>query len=182
MNFQPTPIDGVILIEPQVFGDARGFFMETWRADQFKDAGIDVVFVQDNHSRSAQWVLRGLHFQVERPQGKLVRVTSGSVFDVVVDLRRSSTTFGKSWSVVLSEENRRILWVPPGLAHGILTVSPSADLLYKCTDVYSAPHERTLRWDDVTMGIRWPLPEGVAPTLSAKDLHGRPFAEIETFP
>lgn len=181
MKFIQTPIAGVVLIEPQVFGDARGFFAETWQEEKFKAAGIDARFVQDNHSRSSQWTLRGLHLQVEHTQGKLVRVASGTVFDAVVDLRRSSPSFGKSWSVELSAENHRMLWVPPGLAHGILITSTAADFLYKCTDFYSPQHERTLAWDDPALGIRWPLPTGVAPQLSAKDAGGASFAEIEKF-
>jgi dTDP-4-dehydrorhamnose 3,5-epimerase len=181
MKFTKTPIADVTLIEPQVFGDARGFFMESWHEAKFKAAGLDAGYLQDNHSRSSQWTLRGLHLQVQHTQGKLVRVALGSVFDVVVDLRRSSPTFGKSWGVELSAENHRILWVPPGLAHGILITSESADFLYKCTDFYSPEHERTLAWNDPTLDIRWPLPAGVTPKLSAKDARGASFAEIEKF-
>jgi dTDP-4-dehydrorhamnose 3,5-epimerase len=181
VKFHETPIAGVMLIEPQVFGDTRGFFMETWHESKFKAAEIDCGFVQDNHSRSTQWTLRGMHIQTEHTQGKLVRVTSGSVFDAVVDLRRSSPTFGKWWAVELSDENHHMLWVPPGLAHGVLVLSESTDLLYKCTDVYSPSHERTLAWDDPTVGIEWPLPSGVEPKLSAKDLVGKSFADIENF-
>jgi dTDP-4-dehydrorhamnose 3,5-epimerase len=181
MKFTQTPIADAVLIEPEVLGDARGFFMETWQQEKFKVAGIDAAYVQDNHSRSSQWTLRGLHFQVQRPQGKLVRVTAGSVFDIIVDLRRSSPSFGTSWGVELSGENHRMLWVPPGLAHGILVTSESADLLYKCTDFYSPKHERTLAWDDATLGIRWPLPVGVAPKLSPKDTRGTSFVAIEKF-
>jgi dTDP-4-dehydrorhamnose 3,5-epimerase len=181
MKFIATPIDGVVLIEPQVFGDQRGFFMETWQGKKFAEAGIDAEFVQDNHSRSKQWTLRGLHMQVAHTQGKLVRVASGSVFDVVVDLRKSSPSFGAWWGVELSAENYRTLWVPPGLAHGILVTSPSADFLYKCTDYYSPADERTLAWDEPTLGIRWPLPAGVAPELSPKDTRGKSFADIEKF-
>jgi dTDP-4-dehydrorhamnose 3,5-epimerase len=181
MKFIDTPLQGVTLIEPQVFGDTRGFFMETWQANKFAQAGIDAVFVQDNHSRSKQWALRGLHLQVAHTQGKLVRVSSGSVYDVVVDLRRSSPSYGAWWGVELSADNYRMLWVPPGLAHGILVTSASADFLYKCTDIYSPVDERTLAWDDATLGIRWPLPAGVAPELSAKDQRGKSFADIEKF-
>ena len=181
MKFTQTPISDAVLIEPDVFGDARGFFMETWQEEKFKAAGIDARFVQDNHSRSSQWTLRGLHLQVQHTQGKLVRVTSGSVFDVMVDLRRSSPSFGLSWSVELSALNHRLLWVPPGLAHGILITSESADFLYKCTDFYSPQHERTLAWDDPELNLRWPLPPGVQPQLSAKDARGASFAEIEKF-
>jgi dTDP-4-dehydrorhamnose 3,5-epimerase len=181
MKFLKTPIQDVVLIEPQVFGDARGFFLETWQAQKFAAAGIKATFVQDNQSRSAQWTLRGLHFQTEHTQGKLVRVSAGSVFDVMVDLRRSSSTLGSWWGVELSAENHRMLWVPEGLAHGILVTSESADFLYKCTDVYSPAHERTLAWDDAALGIKWPLPAGVQPKLSAKDAKGTSLAEIEKF-
>ena len=181
MKFTKTPIADVVLIEPQVFGDARGFFMETWQEEKFKAAGIDAKYVQDNHSRSSQWTLRGLHLQVQHTQGKLVRVSLGSVFDVVVDLRRSSPSFGAWWGVELSAENHRSLWVPAGLAHGILITSESADFIYKCTDYYSPEHERTLAWNDAKLSIRWPLPAGVAPKLSPKDARGASFAEIEKF-
>jgi dTDP-4-dehydrorhamnose 3,5-epimerase len=182
MKFNTTPLKDVVLIEPQVFGDARGFFLESWQEKKFTDAGINAKFVQDNHSRSSQWTLRGLHFQTEHTQGKLVRVTSGSVFDVMVDLRRSSPSFGKWWGVELSAENHRMLWVPEGLAHGILITSEAADFLYKCTDLYSPQDERTLAWNDPKVGVQWPLPAGVAPKLSAKDAVGQTLAEIETFP
>ena len=181
MKFHTTPIADVVLIEPQVFGDERGFFLETWQAEKFKAAGVDAQFVQDNQSRSTQWTLRGMHLQVEHTQGKLVRVTAGTVFDVVVDLRRSSPSFGRWWGTDLSDQNRHMLWVPPGLAHGILIVSPSADFVYKCTDIYSPVHERTLAWNDATVGIQWPLPPGVSPNLSSKDATGRSFAAIEKF-
>ncbi len=181
MKFIPTPIADVVVCEPQVFGDERGFFMETWQEPKFLAAGINATFVQDNQSRSTQWILRGMHLQVEHTQGKLVRVTQGSVFDAVVDLRRASRTFGRWWGTELSEHNKRMLWVPPGLAHGILVTSPSADFLYKCTDVYSPVHERTLAWDDPTVGIVWPLPADVKPNLSAKDIKGKTFADIEKF-
>jgi dTDP-4-dehydrorhamnose 3,5-epimerase len=182
MNFQKTPIQDVVLIEPQVFGDSRGFFLETWQAQKFSAAGINETFVQDNQSRSVRWTLRGLHFQSEYTQGKLVRVVSGSVFDVVVDLRRSSWSFGRWWGVELSAENHRLLWVPKGLAHGILVTSESADFLYKCTDLYSPLHERTLAWDDAALGIQWPLPPEVTPLMSAKDREGVSFEAIEKFP
>jgi dTDP-4-dehydrorhamnose 3,5-epimerase len=181
MKFQSTPIKDTVLIEPQVFGDARGFFLETWQAEKFAADGITAKFVQDNHSRSSQWTLRGLHFQCEHPQGKLVRVTAGSVFDVIVDLRRSSPTFGAWWGVELSADNHRMLWVPPGLAHGILVTSDFADFLYKCTDLYSPAHERTLAWNDPKLAIQWPLPQGMAPKLSAKDSQGASFEKIEKF-
>jgi dTDP-4-dehydrorhamnose 3,5-epimerase len=181
MKFLATPIAGMMLIEPQVFGDNRGCFMETWHAVRFKEAGIDAEFVQDNHSRSTQWTLRGMHMQVEHTQAKLVRVTSGAVFDAVVDLRRGSPSFGRWWGTELSDANHRMLWAPAGLAHGMLVLSESADFLYKCTEIYSPSHERTLAWDDPTVGIEWPLPAGVAPKLSAKDLVGKSFDEIEKF-
>jgi dTDP-4-dehydrorhamnose 3,5-epimerase len=181
MKFLETPLKDVILIEPAVFGDARGFFLETWQVEKFAAAGIQATFVQDNHSRSTQWTLRGLHFQVQHTQGKLVRVTQGAVYDVVVDLRRSSPSFGRCWGVALSDENHRMLWVPPGLAHGMLVTSPSADFLYKCTDLYSPTHERTLMWNDAKVGVQWPLPAGVQPKLSAKDEKGASLAEVETF-
>jgi dTDP-4-dehydrorhamnose 3,5-epimerase len=182
MIFQSTPIKDAVLIEPQVFGDARGFFLETWQVEKFAAAGITAAFVQDNHSRSSQWTLRGLHYQVEHSQGKLVRVTAGSVFDVIVDLRRSSSTFGASWGVELSAENHRMLWVPPGLAHGILVTSEFADFLYKCTELYSPAHERTLAWNDSKLAIQWPLLPGIPPKLSAKDARGLSFEKIEKFP
>jgi dTDP-4-dehydrorhamnose 3,5-epimerase len=182
MKFVETPIDGMVLIEPRVFGDDRGFFMETWHAAKFKDAGIDATFVQDNHSRSTQWTLRGMHMQVQHTQGKLVRVTAGSVYDAVVDMRRGSPSYGHWWGAELSDVNHRMLWVPPGLAHGILVLSEAADFLYKCTDVYSPGHERTLAWDDPAVGIQWPLPAAAAPKLSAKDRMGKSFDEIEKFP
>jgi len=182
VKFHETPISGVILIEPQVFGDTRGFFMETWQEPKFSSVGISASFVQDNQSRSTQWTLRGMHMQVEHTQGKLVRVTTGSVFDAVVDLRRGSPSFGRWWGAELSGDNHHMLWVPPGLAHGILVTSETADFLYKCTDVYSPAHERTLAWDDATVGIQWPIPAGVAPKLSAKDLAGKSFEGIEKFP
>jgi dTDP-4-dehydrorhamnose 3,5-epimerase len=182
VKFLKTPIEGVVLIEPQIFGDDRGFFMETWQAPKFNAAGIEAKFVQDNQSRSTQWTLRGMHMQVEHAQGKLVRVTSGAVFDVVVDLRRSSPSFGRWWGTELSDQNHSMVWVPPGLAHGILITSVSADFFYKCTDIYSPAHERALAWDDKTVGIEWPIPSGIQPRLSTKDTKGLSFAEIEKFP
>lgn len=181
MQVRQTGLDGLLLLEPQVFGDARGFFMETWNAARFADAGIDANFVQDNHSRSAQGILRGLHYQVQHPQGKLVRVVRGAVFDVAVDLRRQSATFGQWYGVELSEENQRMLWVPPGFAHGFYVVSAVADFVYKCSDIYAPAHERTLRWDDPTLAIDWPIPAGVAPALSAKDALGVSFADAEVY-
>jgi dTDP-4-dehydrorhamnose 3,5-epimerase len=182
MRFQNTPIGGVTLIEPEVFGDERGFFLETWQVQKFVEAGIAAAFVQDNHSRSSKWTLRGLHYQLPHAQGKLVRVTAGSVFDVVVDLRRSSPTFGNWWGTVLSADNHRMLWVPPGLAHGILITSDSADFLYKCTELYNPAEEQTLVWDDPIVGVQWPLPAGISPTLSAKDARAAGFSDVEKFP
>ncbi|WP_300444943.1 dTDP-4-dehydrorhamnose 3,5-epimerase [Zoogloea sp.] len=181
MKVIETAIPGLLILEPKVFGDARGFFMESYNAKAFQDAtGLDVTFVQDNHSRSGKGVLRGLHYQVEQAQGKLVRVTRGSVFDAVVDLRKSSPTFGQWAGVELSEENNRQLWIPPGFAHGFLVTSDSADFLYKTTDYYAPQFERSLAWNDPTVGVEWPL-AGAAPLLSAKDVAGKPLAECETF-
>lgn len=177
-----TPLADLKLMVPTVFGDERGFFLESWHEARFKAAGISQAFVQDNHSRSTQWTLRGMHLQVGKTQGKLVRVVRGNVFDAVVDLRRSSPSFGQWWGVELSEFNHHMLWVPPGFAHGLLATSDTAELLYKCTDYYSPDDERTLAWDDPTVAIRWPLPANVRPLLSAKDSRGIPFRDIEKFP
>jgi len=177
----PTAIAEVLVIEPAVFGDARGAFFESWNRRAFsKLAGHDVEFVQDNHSVSARGVLRGLHYQVRQSQGKLVRVVSGEVFDVVVDLRRSSPTFGRWVGETLSAENRRMMWVPEGFAHGFLVLSDMAEFLYKTTDYYAPEHERTLLWNDPAVGVKWPL-EG-APVLKPKDAAGTPLASAETFP
>ena len=162
-----TSLPGVLLIEPKVFGDARGFFLESWNRKTFADAGLDIHFVQDNHSRSGKGVLRGLHYQMNAPQGKLVRVTSGAVFDVAVDMRRSSPNFGRWEGVELTAENHRMLWIPPGFAHGFLVLSDSADFLYKTTDYYAPQWDRGVRWDDPEIGIDWPL--DAPPTLSDKD-------------
>ena len=181
MKAIPTAIAGPLILEPKVFGDARGFFMESYNARVFHEAtGLDVSFVQDNHSRSGKGVLRGLHYQIQQSQGKLVRVVRGSVFDVVVDLRRASPTFGQWVGVELSEENNRQFWIPPGFAHGFLVTSDSADFLYKTTDYYAPEHERSLAWNDPDVGVAWPL-DG-APLLSAKDVAGKPLGECETFP
>ena len=182
MDFEPLRIPEVVLVKPKVFGDARGFFLESWQDRKFAAGGLDLRFVQDNHSRSAQWTLRGLHYQVRQPQGKLVRVSRGAVFDVAVDLRRSSPTFGQWAGVELSEDNHRQFWIPPGFAHGFLVTSDSADFLYKTTDYYALQHERSLLWNDPTVGVAWPLHllDG-APLLSAKDVAGKPLAECETF-
>jgi dTDP-4-dehydrorhamnose 3,5-epimerase len=177
----PTAIPEVLLIEPAVFGDARGFFFESWNRRAFGElVGRDVEFVQDNHSASARNVLRGLHYQVRQAQGKLVRVVAGEVFDVAVDLRRSSPTFGRWAGERLSAQNRRMMWVPEGFAHGFLVLSESAEFLYKTTDYYAPEHERTLLWNDPALAIRWPL-EG-APVLKPKDAAGQPLAQAETFP
>ena len=181
MKVIETAIPDLLILEPKVFGDARGFFMESFNARRFHEAtGLNVDFVQDNHSRSAKGVLRGLHYQIQQAQGKLVRVVRGSVFDVAVDLRRSSPTFGKWVGVTLSEENNRQFWIPPGFAHGFLVTSDSADFLYKTTDYYAPEHERSLAWNDPDVGVVWPL-DG-APLLSAKDVAGKPLGECETFP
>lgn len=171
MKATPTRIPDVLIIEPKVFGDARGFFFESFNQKAFNEAtGLDVNFVQDNHSRSAQGVLRGLHYQVQQPQGKLVRVVRGAVFDVAVDIRRHSPTFGQWVGVELSEDNHRQLWVPTGLAHGFLVLSDAADFLYKTTDYYAPQHERCIAWNDPEIGIQWPA--GVQPLLSPKDQLG----------
>ncbi len=180
MKVIETGIAGLLVLEPKVFGDARGFFMESFNARTFREVtGLDVAFVQDNHSRSQRGVLRGLHYQVKQPQGKLVRVVQGRVFDVAVDLRRGSPTFGRWHGVELSGENHRQFWVPPGFAHGFYVMSESADFLYKTTDYYAPEHERSLAWNDPTVGVAWPL-DG-EPLLSAKDLAGKPLAQCEVF-
>jgi dTDP-4-dehydrorhamnose 3,5-epimerase len=180
MHVEPTAIPEVVVATPRVFGDDRGFFLESWNRRAFAAAGLDHDFVQDNHSRSRKGVLRGLHYQVVRPQGKLVRVVDGEVLDVAVDLRRSSPTFGRHVAVVLSGDNKRMLWVPPGFAHGFLVLSASADVLYKTTEYWYPEHDRTLLWSDPALGIAWPL-DG-APTLAAKDAAGAPLARTEGFP
>jgi dTDP-4-dehydrorhamnose 3,5-epimerase len=182
MNFEPTAIPDVILIRPQVYGDPRGFFMECWQERKFSEAGLSVKFVQDNHSRSARNILRGLHYQTRRPQGKLVRVVTGTVFDVAVDLRRSSPTFGRWVGVFLSEENHHMLWVPPGFAHGFLVLSDFADFVYRCTDFWDADYEQTLIWNDPDLDVGWPLSSGTAPVLSAKDAAGLCLRHVECFP
>ncbi|MFZ5580723.1 MAG: dTDP-4-dehydrorhamnose 3,5-epimerase [Pseudomonadota bacterium] len=181
MNIIPTRLPDVLILEPKVFGDHRGFFLESWNRQRFAEAGLDLDFVQDNHSRSSQGILRGLHYQLIRPQGKLVRVTRGAVFDVAVDLRRDSPSFGQWAGVELSEDNHRMLWVPPGFGHGFYVLSESADFQYKCTDYYTPEHERCVAWDDPDIGIDWPLIEGRAPTLSAKDAAGVPLRDAEVY-
>ncbi len=172
MKVIPTDIPGVVVFEPEVHGDHRGYFMETWRADTFTGAGVELSFVQDNQSSSHRGVLRGLHYQIKQPQGKLVRVISGSVFDVAVDLRRSSPTFGRWAGAELSADNHRLIWVPPGFGHGFYVLSEQAEFVYKCTDYYALEHERVINYDDPDIGIKWPLVSGVETVLSDKDLAG----------
>lgn len=180
MNVVNTAIPDLLILEPRVFGDARGFFMESFNARAFQEAtGLDVDFVQDNHSRSTRGVLRGLHYQIQQPQGKLVRVTRGKVWDVAVDIRKSSLTFGKWVGTELSEDNQHQLWVPPGFAHGFIVLSESADFLYKTTDYYAPQHERSIAWNDPVIGIEWPA--GLLPILSAKDSAGMLLSEAEVF-
>jgi dTDP-4-dehydrorhamnose 3,5-epimerase len=180
MKVTPTAIPDVLLIEPKVFGDDRGFFFESYNQKAFQEAtGINVEFVQDNHSKSAKNVLRGLHYQIKQPQGKLVRVVHGAVFDVAVDIRRSSPTFGQHVTVKLSSENKHMLWVPPGFAHGFLVISDTAEFLYKTTDYWAPEFERSIAWNDPAIGIRWPI-QG-HPALSAKDQQGKSLAEVEYF-
>lgn len=181
MKFTPTAISDVILIEPEVFGDERGFFIETYHAERFANAGIPALFVQDNHSRSRAGILRGLHYQIHQPQGKLVRVVLGEVFDVAVDLRRISPTFGKWVGHLLSAENKLQLWIPPGFAHGFYVLSEWADVVYKVTDFYAKQWERTLIWNDPDLRVSWPIPNGEHPILSAKDSEGKRLTEAETF-
>jgi dTDP-4-dehydrorhamnose 3,5-epimerase len=180
MNVSPTALPGVLLVEPRVFGDDRGFFFESYNKRAFAAAGIDATFVQDNHSRSRRGVLRGLHYQLEHAQGKLLRVASGEVFDVVVDVRRSSPAFGRAMGVTLSSGNRRMLWVPPGFAHGFLALSETVDFLYKTTDYWYPEHERTLLWNDPALAIEWPLAGD--PLVNAKDAAGLPLAAADVYP
>jgi len=181
MQVTATTLPEVLILEPKVFGDSRGFFMESFNANTFRElTGLDVQFVQDNHSRSTRGVLRGLHYQLQQPQGKLVRVARGRVFDVVVDMRKSSPSFGKWDGVELSEDNHLQLWVPAGFAHGFVVLSESADFLYKTTDYYAPAHERCLKWDDPTVAVEWPL-GGIVPSLSARDQQGLALADCDTF-
>ncbi len=180
MKAVPTSIPEVLIFEPRVFGDERGFLLVSWNARDFCDAiGGDVTFVQDNHSRSSRGVLRGLHYQIRQPQGKLVRVVSGRVFDVAVDVRKSSPTFGRWVGVELGADNHRMLWIPPGFAHGFLVLSDSADFLYKATDYYAPEHERTVAWNDPTIGIEWPVE--TEPVLSKKDQAGMALDGADVF-
>jgi dTDP-4-dehydrorhamnose 3,5-epimerase len=180
VNVIPTALPDVLLIEPKVFADERGFFFESWNKRALAAAGLDADFVQDNHSRSARNVLRGLHYQIEHAQGKLVRVCSGAVFDVAVDIRRASPTFGRWVGMTLSAQSKQMLWIPPGFAHGFLVLSEAAEFLYKTTDYWYPEHERTLLWNDPALSIVWPL--GGAPTVAAKDAAGRPLAVADVFP
>jgi dTDP-4-dehydrorhamnose 3,5-epimerase len=180
MKVTPTALPDIVLIEPRVFGDARGSFFESYNRRTFADAGLAAEFVQDNHSLSAHGVLRGLHYQIEHAQGKLVRVIAGEVFDVAVDIRRSSATFGRWVGVTLSADNRRMLWIPPGYAHGFLVLSESAEFLYKTTDYWYPEFERCLLWNDPALGIEWPFAD--PPTLAAKDAAGRPLALADVYP
>ena len=167
MEVVKTPIEGVLLIKPQVFGDQRGYFVETWQKERYEAAGINLPFVQDNHSKSTKGILRGLHFQKQHPQGKLVMVSLGEVFDVAVDIRKGSPTFGKWFGAILNQENQNQLWIPPGMAHGFVVLSDVAHFHYKCTDVYHPGAEGSIRWNDPTIGIDWPYKK--EPVLSAKD-------------
>lgn len=181
MKVIPTALPEVLILEPKVFGDERGFFLESWNARAFGEAtGVDVEFVQDNHSRSGKNVLRGIHYQVVKPQGKLVRVVSGAVFDVAVDLRKSSVNFGKWVGVELTAENKRQLWVPPGFGHAFLVLSDSADFLYKTTEYWMSQHDRSLRWNDPSVAVQWPI-DGAVPQLAAKDAAAPMLADAEVY-
>lgn len=181
MKIIKTEIPEVLVIEPDIHGDHRGFFMETWRREWFAELAPNTEFVQDNHSKSVQGTLRGLHYQLLMPQGKYIRVVKGEIFDAVVDLRKSSPTFGKWTGVILSEENKRALWVPPGFAHGFYVISDEAEMTYKCTEYYAAKHERTLIWNDPEVGIDWPLSDSQV-ILSDKDAKGSLLNRCETYP
>jgi len=181
MKIVPTAIPDVLIIEPQVFGDSRGFLMETWNRKKFQEAGLKLDFVQDNHSSSVKGTLRGLHYQTVNTQGKLLRVTAGRIFDVVVDLRRSSPTFGRWVGEYISAEDKKMFWVPPGFAHGFLVLSDIAEFQYKCTDFYNPTHEKCIIWNDPQLNIAWPLENGLQPILSAKDQQGKPFPVAEVF-
>lgn len=181
MQYEKLAIPDVVLMTPQVFGDERGFFMETFRQSEFEEHCGGYAFVQDNHSKSAHGILRGLHYQYQQPQGKLVRVTRGEVFDVAVDMRKSSPTFGQWVGVMLSEQNKQMLWVPPGFAHGFYVTSEEAEFQYKCTDYYAPGDEVTLRWNDPTLNIQWPLVSNQPPQLSSKDQQGLLFIDAPCF-
>jgi len=180
MKLISTKIQGLLVVEPRVFGDDRGFFLESWNRREFESLGLNIDFVQDNHSRSARGVLRGLHYQRPNPQGKLVRVVTGRAWDVAVDLRAGSSTYGHWVGIELSAENKRMFWVPPGFAHGFVSLADGTDFLYKCTSYYDPVNEHSLMWNDPAIGIEWPL-EGIEPKLSAKDKVGEPLSEVEAF-
>ena len=182
MDIQRLAIPDVVLMTPKVFGDHRGFFMETFRDGFFKENIADFSFVQDNHSRSTQGILRGLHYQLEQPQGKLVRVISGKVFDVAVDIRKTSATFGQWVGETLSDENRKLLWIPPGFAHGFYVLSDTAEFVYKCTDYYAPEHERSIRWDDPDIAVQWPILTDAPPVLSEKDDQADSFKNAKVYP
>ncbi len=181
MEFVPTRLPDVILIRPKAFEDSRGFFMDTWHRKLFEQEGIGAAFVQDSHSGSVAGTIRGLHYQIKQAQGKLIRVVKGEAFDVAVDIRRSSPDFGQWTGEVLSAENRKMIWIPPGFAHGFLVLSKTAEFEYKCTDYYAPEHERTLQWDDPDIGIDWPLLEKEEPIISAKDEAGLPLKDAEVY-
>lgn len=180
MKIHKTSLPEVIIIEPKIFGDERGFFLESYQKNKFAEHGITADFVQDNHSKSVRGVLRGLHYQIRQPQGKLVRVVFGEIFDVAVDIRRNSPTFGRWVGDYLSAENKRMIWVPPGFAHGFFVTSPEAEVIYKATDYYASQWERTIAWNDPTIGIDWPLGD-VSPILSPKDAAGNPLTEADVY-
>lgn len=181
MKFKPTVLPDVVIIEPDIYGDQRGFFIEVYQAQKFAESGIVSKFVQDNHSGSQQGTLRGLHYQIRHPQGKLIRVIAGEIFDVAVDIRRSSPSFGRWVGVRLSAENRNQLWVPEGFAHGFYVVTEWTEVVYKVTDIYAPEWERTIAWNDPEIGIEWPIPPGMQPLLSKKDMHGKRLQEAELF-
>ena len=181
MEFAPTKIPDVVILTPNVFGDPRGFFMETYRDSEFTEAGIGQKFVQENHSASQKGVLRGLHYQIRQAQGKLMRAIAGEIFDVAVDIRRSSPTFGQWVGIILSAENKLQLWIPPGFAHGFYVLSENAEVTYKVTDYYAPEWDRSILWSDPQIGIDWPLLDGLPPSLSAKDINGKPLAEADLF-
>jgi dTDP-4-dehydrorhamnose 3,5-epimerase len=182
MEFEPTAIADVVLVRPRIFGDARGHFFESWEERKFAAGGLELRFLQDNQNLSARHVLRGIHYQLRRPQGKLVRVVTGAVFDVAVDLRRSSPTFGQWVGAELTQDNHHMLWVPPGFGHGFVVLSESAHFLYKCTDFYAPEDERAIAWNDADLKIDWLLPAGVQPILSARDTGAKPFRDSEYYP
>ncbi|MCP4021075.1 MAG: dTDP-4-dehydrorhamnose 3,5-epimerase [Desulfobacteraceae bacterium] len=181
MKYTPLAIPDVFLIEPEIFGDHRGFFMETFRDKEFQRNIAPFTFVQDNHSKSNQGILRGLHYQIKNPQGKLARVILGKVFDVVVDIRKSSPNFGKWLGITLSSDNKKMLWIPPGFAHGFYVLSKEAEFMYKCTDYYAPEYERSIMWNDPAIGIKWPIIQGTKPALSQKDKVGLQLENAEVF-